>query len=149
MKRLNYPYCHLLPPTAGYPPLLPSTTGHHQTTAGHCLLPLPSVGPPMVFLKINKIFLRIQSIYQTLKKYMSGKVIPRDNISWNKISGNKNSNLLPNAPLRVCFTIRVRLFGIILANNHFFHLKKSVFIYLDNFLKIISKKSVFNFFNYI
>ena len=45
--------------------------------------------------------------------------------------------------------LRVRLFGIILANNLFFHPKKSVFVYLDNFLKIIriSKKSVFSFFD--
>ena len=44
--------------------------------------------------------------------------------------------------------LRVRLFGIILANNYFFHPKKSVFVYLDKFLKInrISKKSVFSFF---
>ena len=40
------------------------------------------------------------------------------------------------------------LFGIILVKNHFFHPKKSIFVYLDNLLKIIIflKKSVFNFF---
>ena len=63
-------------------------------------------------------------------------------------------------------SFRMYLFGIILANNHFFYSKKLVFVYLDNFLKfnrilkklfsafleklkrIASfKKSVFNFFN--
>ena len=32
---------------------------------------------------------------------------------------------------------KVCLFEIILVENHFFHRKKSVFVYLDNFFKII------------
>ena len=43
MKRLNYLYCHLLPPTTG-PPLPPSTTGHHQTTTE----PSPFAAGPLV-----------------------------------------------------------------------------------------------------
>ena len=44
--------------------------------------------------------------------------------------------------------LRVRLFVLFLGKKSLFSLKKSVFIYLDNFLKIIrfSKKSVFSFF---
>ena len=63
----------------------------------------------------------------------------------------KKFYFLSESLLEVLLNIRMCLFGIILAKNHFFHLKKSVFVYLNNFIKIIriSKKYVFYFFSYI
>ena len=53
-------------------------------------------------------------------------------------------HLLVNPPT----PFRVYLFGIFLVKNHFLSKKRSVFICLDNFLKItiFSKNSVFSFF---
>ena len=59
-----------------------------------------------------------------------------------------NKGLKKNHFRRSPSNIGAFVWDFILGNNHFFHLKKLIFVYLDNFLKIniISKKSVFSLF---
>lgn len=56
VKRLNYPYRQSLPPIIGYP-LQPPFAARPSPTDARL---------PRVFLEMKKIFLRIQSVYQTL-----------------------------------------------------------------------------------
>ena len=83
VKRPNYPYYHPLPPTASYPPPPP--------TVALC---------QRYFWKCAKYSQEFNPLTKYSKKTHAWKVIPGDNIPENSISGNENSNLLPNASLR-------------------------------------------------
>ena len=116
---------------------------HHPLPLDH-RLPLPfAAGPPRVFLEMNKIFLRVQSIYQT-KKHISEKAIIRDNILRNKIPRNENSNLLPNTPTpQLCFIVQFEGGEIIRHKYSNVKLYESLKINAD---RGYSNKQVINFF---
>ena len=104
IKRPNYPYYHPLSSTAGYPPLPPSAAG---PPLDHCQLPSSIAGPLFAtilhqgyFWKCAKYSLEFNPSTKCSKKHISEKAILEDSIPKNPISGNENSNLLPNTPVK-------------------------------------------------